>query len=55
LKKLGISEEQFEEIMNSEAKTILDYPNNHKWEMKFRYWLNRLREHKLLPNENYNF
>jgi N-acetyl sugar amidotransferase len=50
MKKLGISETQFEEIMNSETKTILDYPNNHKWEMKFRYWLNRLREHKLLPN-----
>jgi N-acetyl sugar amidotransferase len=50
MKKLGISETQFEEIMNSESKTILDYPNNHKWEMKFRYWLNRLREHKLLPN-----
>lgn len=50
MKKLGISEDQFEEIMNSEPKTILDYPNNHKWEMKFRYWLNRLREYKLLPN-----
>lgn len=50
LKKLGISELQFDEIMNAPARTILDYPNNHKWEMKFRYWLNRLREYKLLPN-----
>lgn len=50
MKKLGISEVQFEEIMNSEPKTILDYPNNHKWEIKFRYWLNRLREYKILPN-----
>lgn len=50
LKKLGISESQFDEIMHAPARTILDYPNNHKWEMKFRYWLNRLREYKILPN-----
>ena len=50
IKKLSISEFEFDEIMNGQIKTIFDYPNHHKWEMKFRKWLNRLRGLKLLPN-----
>jgi N-acetyl sugar amidotransferase len=49
-KKLGISDKEFELIMNSPVKSILDYPNNHFLEMKFRKLLNKLRNLKLLPN-----
>ncbi len=49
-KKLGISVKEFESIMNSPVKSILDYPNNHFLEMKFRKLLNKLRNLKLLPN-----
>lgn len=50
LKKFGISAEEFEAIMNAPIKTIFDYPNYHKWEIKFRKALNRLRKAKILPN-----
>lgn len=50
LKKFGISAEEFESIMNAPIKTIFDYPNYHKWEIKFRKALNRLRKAKILPN-----
>jgi N-acetyl sugar amidotransferase len=50
LKKLGLSEQAFEGIMNLPVKTILDYPNNHHIEMSFRRMLLKLRSIKLLPN-----
>ena len=50
LKKFGLSEEDFENMMNTTPKTILDYPNHHVWEMKFRRMLNKLRKAKILPN-----
>ena len=50
IKKLGITPEEFENIIYSPVKSILDYPNNHAWEMKFRRALLRLREMKILPN-----
>ena len=50
LKKFGISSDEFEAIMNAPIKTIYDYPNYHKWEIKFRKVLNRLRKAKILPN-----
>lgn len=50
MKKLGIKEEEFNEIMNSPIKSIYDYPNNHKIEIAFRRLLHRLRKLKLMPN-----
>lgn len=50
LKKFDISNQEFETIMNSPVKSILDYPNNYKWEMRFRKTLLKLRELNLLPN-----
>ncbi len=50
LKKFELSKAEFENIMNSPVKSILDYPNMHKLEMKFRRLLNNLRGKKILPN-----
>ncbi len=50
IKKLRISSDEFDEIMNTPVKSILDYPNHHIWEMKFRRMLNKLRKLKILPN-----
>jgi len=50
IKKLGITAQDFENIMNAPVKTILDYPNNHKLEIRFRKMLNQLRKAKILPN-----
>lgn len=50
IKKLGISNQDFENIMNAPIKSILDYPNIHQLEMKFRRMLNQLRNLKILPN-----
>ncbi len=50
IKKLGISNESFEDIMTAPIKSILDYPNNHRLEMKFRRLLLKLRGMKILPN-----
>jgi len=50
LKKLEISEEEFYHIMNLPVKSIYDYPNTHKLEMKFRNLLHLLRRYKILPN-----
>ena len=50
LKKFGITSNDFEEIMNKPIKSILDYPNNHVLEMKFRKLLHKLRSMKILPN-----
>jgi len=50
LKKFEITENEFDNIMNLPIKTILDYPNNHFLEMKFRKALHFLRKKKLLPN-----
>jgi N-acetyl sugar amidotransferase len=50
LKKLELSNGEFENIMQSPVKSILDYPNNYSLEMKFRRLLNVLREKKIFPN-----
>ena len=50
LKKLNLSNDEFENIMNYPVKSIYDYPNNHKLEMIFRKYINKLRKVKLLPN-----
>ncbi len=50
IKKLGITDKTFDEIMNAPGKTILDYPNQHRLEMKFRKLLLKMRRMKLLPN-----
>jgi N-acetyl sugar amidotransferase len=49
-KKLNITTEEFEEIMTNPPRTILDYPNNHFLEQKFRRLLTSLRKRKILPN-----
>lgn len=49
-KKLGISDQEFQDIMNAPVKSILDYPNHHHIEKRFRKWLLKLREMKLMPN-----
>lgn len=43
-KKLGITEEGMKEIMAAPVKTIFDYPNNHKWELRLKTLLHKLRE-----------
>ena len=50
LKKLAITKEEFETIMNAPVRSILDYPNYHHLEIKFRKALNKLRALKILPN-----
>lgn len=50
IKKLDITASYFDQIMASQVKSILDYPNNHRLERKFRKLLNQLREKKILPN-----
>lgn len=50
LKKLEITNSEFDEIMSLEVKSILDYPNYHNLERKFRNMLNKLRALKILPN-----
>jgi len=50
IKKLDLTEDEFEEIMTRAPKTILDYPNNHSLEMRFRRLLNKMRSMKYLPN-----
>lgn len=50
LKKFDLTLTQFEDIMNLPPKTILDYPNHHSLEMKFRSALNWMRKNGLLPN-----
>jgi N-acetyl sugar amidotransferase len=49
-KKLGISENEFNEIMNLPVKSIFDYPNSFKMELMFRKILLLLRKFKFLPN-----
>jgi N-acetyl sugar amidotransferase len=50
IKKLGIKEREFEEIMNLPVKSINDYPNNYFFEKGFRKLLYQLRGLKILPN-----
>ncbi len=50
IKKLGISEEEFEAMIRAPVKSILDYPNHHGLEMKFRRMLLKLRKMGILPN-----
>lgn len=50
IKKLGITEESFEQIMQAPIKTIYDYPNIHKYELFFRKSLLRLRKLGIMPN-----
>lgn len=49
LKKFSITREQFDEIMKAPVKTIFDYPNIHKWELRFRKMLNKLRRRGFAP------
>ncbi|HAX92675.1 MAG TPA: N-acetyl sugar amidotransferase [Bacteroidales bacterium] len=50
LKKLSITSDEFDEIMSLPVKSILDYPNNHFLERKFREILTKLRRMKIMPN-----
>jgi hypothetical protein len=50
IKKLGINHSDFEEIMNAPVRSIWDYKNNHKLELKFRRLLLKFRKMKILPN-----
>jgi N-acetyl sugar amidotransferase len=50
IKKLGISNEGFDKIMNLPVKSILDYPNNYVLESKFRRMLLKVRKWGLMPN-----
>lgn len=50
IKKLGISLDEFEQIMNQPVKSIFDYPNTFKIELMFRSALLYLRKLKILPN-----
>jgi N-acetyl sugar amidotransferase len=50
IKKLGITPQDFDNIMNAPVKSIEDYPNIHYMEKGFRKLLLRLRKMKLMPN-----
>lgn len=50
LKKFEINSEDFDRIINLPVKSIYDYPNIHKLELKFRVILHKLRTLKILPN-----
>ena len=50
LKKMEISEEYFNSLMNQPVKSILDYPNNYSIEKNFKKLLNKLRALKVVPN-----
>lgn len=50
IKKLAITDQEFDRLMSLPIKTILDYPNIYSIEMRFRKLLNKLRGLKLLPN-----
>jgi len=49
IKKLEISENEFESIMQAKPKTIFDYPNTHGLELRFRRSLNKLRKAGMAP------
>lgn len=50
IKKLGMTKDEFEAIMNAPIKTIYDYPNIHKTELFFRKSLLKLRKIGIMPN-----
>jgi hypothetical protein len=50
IKKLGITEAQFDAMMAAPVKSILDYPNHYQLEQWFRQKLNVLRAKGWLPN-----
>lgn len=50
LKKLGINSNDFDDIMNLPIKSILDYPNIHNLEIRFRKLLLQFRKKGILPN-----
>jgi N-acetyl sugar amidotransferase len=50
LKKMGLTPEELDEIMHAPVKSILDYPNIHHIEVKFRKTLMTLRSKNLMPN-----
>ena len=47
IKKFSLSEQEWDDILNSNPKTFLDYPNQYKMHLKLRKMLNYLREKKL--------
>jgi N-acetyl sugar amidotransferase len=50
LKKFKLTPEEFDQIMDRPIRSILDYPNHYRLEMRFRKALLKLRKFKLLPN-----
>lgn len=50
IKKLNITEQDFEQMMKSPVKSIEDYPNHYRIEQQFRRLLHYLRVRKWLPN-----
>ena len=40
IKKLGLSEEEFEQIMAMPSRSFRDYPNNYFWFTKMRGFVN---------------
>lgn len=49
IKKLGISRTEFEDIMKMPIKSIFNYPNNHRLELRFKMLLNQLRKFRFMP------
>lgn len=49
-KKLNIDEETWQQIFNNPVKSIFDYPNTHRFELKLRKTINKLRAKNLLQN-----
>ena len=49
IKKLGLSESEFEEIMSSPVKSFRDYPNSYKFVQFLRNLVNFLRKRDLYP------
>jgi len=50
IKKLGITDYEFDEIIRSPIKSIHNYPNNHFIEIGFRKLLNKFRSLNIMPN-----
>ena len=50
IKKLGITKNEFDEIIKLPIKSIHNYPNNHFIEKGFRKLLNKLRSLNFMPN-----
>ena len=49
-KKLNIDEETWSKILTNPAKSIFDYPNTHRFELRLRKIVNKLRKKNILSN-----